>query len=167
MSQEELRRAHALIERGRTAEARQILETLDDPTARQWLAQLNAARRPRKGGFGVPLPVLVAVGVVIGIAVLIVILLLTPTLLSRMQNRTEDTATQGAVDEALYASILQYCMVTTGYGGEEPCMSWTELVLDQYREAAATCISPASTNSPEAREQANDCLSANGIPEPL
>lgn len=167
MSQEELRRAHALIERGRTAEARHILETLDDPTARQWLAQLNAARRPHKGGIGVPLPVLVAVGVVIGVVVLILMLLLTPALLSRMQNRTEDTATQAAVDEMLYGSILQYCMVTTGYGGEEPCMSWAELVVDQYHEAAVACVSPASTNSPEAREQANDCLSANGVPKPL
>lgn len=167
MSQEDLRRAHVLIEQGRTAEARQILETLDDPTARQWLAQLRAVRRPRKGGIDVPLPLLVAVGVVIGVALLIVILLLTPTLLTRMQDRTEDTARQAAVDETLYASLAQYCYALTGYGGEEPCMSWTELVLQEHHAAAVTCITPTSANSPEALAQAHDCLSANGVPEPL
>ena len=38
MSQQQLREAHELIEQGRINQARQLLQTLDDPTAKQWLA---------------------------------------------------------------------------------------------------------------------------------
>ena len=166
MSQDQLRQANSLIEQGRIAEARQILETLDDPTARLWLAQLSAARRPRKNGIGIPLPVLVALGLVIGVIVLIVMLVLTPALLTRMQDRTEDVATL-AGDDALYVALAQYCMVTTGYGGEEPCMSWTELVLEQHHAAAVACVTASVVDTPEARAQVGKCLTANGVPEPL
>lgn len=167
MAQDQLRHAHTLIEQGRITDARQILVTLDDPTARLWLAQLSAAKRPRKGGIGLSLPVLVAVGVLIGVAVLILMLLLTPALLTRMQNRTEDVATQAAVDDVLYGNLAQYCMVLTGYGGEEPCMSWTELVLEQHRPAAVTCVASFSVNTPEALAQVSNCLTDNDVPAPL
>ncbi|MFN8563174.1 MAG: hypothetical protein U0703_16540 [Anaerolineae bacterium] len=167
MSQDQLRAAHHLIEQGRIADARQILETLDDPTARQWLAQLSAARRPRRGGIGLPLPVLVALGVVIGIGVLVVMLLLTPALLTRMQDRGEGVATQAAGDEALYAALVHYCTMTTGFGGEEPCLSWTEQVIAEHHAEAVACITALGVDTPEALAQVNDCLTTNGIPAPL
>lgn len=167
MSQDQLRRAHHLIEQGRTADARQLLQTLDDPTARLWLAQLSAERRPRKRTIALPLPLLVGVGVVIGVIVLILMLLLTPTLLTQMQNRAEDTAAQAVEDEALYATVIHYCTMATGYGSEEPCMSWTEQVIEQQHAAAVTCIGAAALDTPEALAQAGECLAANGVPAPL
>src|SRR5437764_1368672 len=89
MVQEQLNEAHELIEQGRIAEARQLLETLDDPTARLWLSHLTAAKRVRRQSLSrsIPLPVLIAIAVMIGIGALLVILLLTPTLIQRMQDR--------------------------------------------------------------------------------
>jgi hypothetical protein len=99
--------------------------------------------------------------------VLIAMLLLTPTVLTRMQDRTTDVATQAAADDTLYSSLSQYCYVLTGHGGEEPCMSWTEQVIAEHHEAAVACVTPTSANTPETLAQAHDCLAAGGVPEPL
>ncbi len=163
MAQDRLRAAHNLIEQGRIAEARQLLQNVDDPTARLWLAQLSATRRPRRQGIGLPLPLLVALGIVIGVAMLIVILLLTPTLLSRMQARTADTAAENALQTAL----ARYCATLVGSGADEPCASWVDQVAAQHHAEAVACIEPFGVDTPEARAQVSDCFAGKGVPPPV
>ena len=145
MSQPELHKAHDLIEQGKFEQARQLLQTLDDPTARLWLAQLNASRRPRKQQLDIPLPLLVSIAIVIGIGALIVIILLTPTLLRQIGNRAASTATPNLADQELWNNLDQYCMVMFSGGQEEPCLSWADTVSSEYHDAAAACIAQFST----------------------
>ena len=162
MAQEQLRLAHNLIERGRIAEARQLLQNVDDPTARLWLAQLSATRRVRRQGIRLSLPLLVALGIVIGVAMLIVILLLTPTLLSRMQEQTADSAAENALQTAL----SQYCATLVGSSAGEPCASWVDQVSAQHHAEAVACVAPG-IDTPEARAQVSDCFAGKGVPPPV
>lgn len=169
MHDTELRAAHDLIERGRTAEARRLLETLgDDPTARQWLAQLNARKRPSRRANPLPLPLLVGVAVVIGIAMIIVIVLLTPTLLSRMENQSADAqATAAATEESLKAGLTHFCTMTVGYGGSDACLDWSDTVARDFHAAAQRCLAASGVETPEQRTQFGQCLADAGAPPPV
>ena len=158
MSQQQLREAHELIEQGRIAEARQLLQTLDDPTARQWLAQLNAAKRPRKQSLNLPLPLLIALALVIGIGALIVILLLTPTLLSRMQNPPTPTGALTA-DQQMAVTLTNYCRQAVSNAAN--CGSWVQTIMSAHHDAAAMC---AITSN--GADILRDCLANNGVPLP-
>jgi hypothetical protein len=168
MHDTELRAAHDLIERGRTAEARRLLETLDDPTARQWLAQLNARKRPSRRANPLPLPLLVGIAVVIGIAMIIVILLLTPTLLSRMENQSaQSQVNAAATEESLKASLAHFCTMTVGYGGSDACMDWTDAVARDYHAAAQRCLAASGVETQAQRTQFGQCLADAGVPPPV
>jgi len=150
MSQEQLREAHELIEQGRIAEARQLLQTLDDPTARQWLAQLNAAKRSRKQTMSIPLPWLIGLAVLIGIGALIAIILLTPTLVNRIQSRSAPTP-----DPQLVTELTYFCTQARGTN----CPAWVQTVMTQYQPAAEVCFAPSSD-----RLLLASCLANAGIP---
>jgi len=150
MSQQQLREAHELIEQGRINQARQLLQTLDDPTAKQWLAQLNAAKRPRKQAMSVPLPLLIALALLIGIGALIVIILLTPTLVKRIQTNAAPTANPQLVTELTY-----FCTQAKGAN----CDSWVQTVMTQYQSAAVLCFGPSSDRLARA-----GCLANAGVP---
>jgi hypothetical protein len=170
MHDTELRAAHDLIERGRTAEARRLLETLDDPTARQWLAQLNARKRPsrRATPLPLPLPLLVGIAVVIGIAMIIVILLLTPTLLSRMESQSAQAqANAAATEESLKASLAHFCTMTIGYGGSDACTDWTDVVARDYHAAAQRCLAASGVETQAQRTQFGQCLADASVPPPV
>ena len=157
MSQQQLREAHDLIEQGRITEARQLLQTIDDPTAKQWLAQLNA-RRSRKQTLSVPLPLLVAVALVIGVGALLVILLLTPTLLSRMQNPPPPTSILTA-DQQLAITLTNFC--AQAVSNTANCGSWIQTVLLDHHNAAVICAIPSSDAA-----ALRNCLVNNGVPLP-
>jgi hypothetical protein len=135
MSQQQLHEAHALIEQGRIAEARALLQTLDDPTARQWLAQLNAAKRSRKQSMSIPLPMLIGLAVLIGVGALIVIILLTPTLINRIQSKSAPTP-----DPQLVTELTYFCTQAKGTN----CPTWVQTVMTQYQSAAEVCFAPSS-----------------------
>ncbi len=158
MSQPKLREAHDLIEQGRIAEARQLLQTLDDPTARQWLAQLNAAKRPRKQTLSIPLPLLVALALVIGVGALIVILLLTPTLLSRLQNPPTPTNVLTA-DQQMAITLTNYC--TQAVSNSADCANWVRGAMADHHESAAMCAITSHDS-----DGLRDCLTNNGVPLP-
>ncbi len=162
MVQDQLRTAHALIEQGRIDEARRLLRTLDDPTARLWLSQLNANRRTRRQTVSVPLPLLIALAVVIGVVALGIILLLTPTLLDRIQNQAQDRAALNA-DEQLQAQLILYCTPASG-SRAEACSNWADGVVAEHRDAALSCLAQYGVETPEDRAVLADCLATNGVP---
>jgi hypothetical protein len=163
----QLRQAHDLIERGRTAEARRLLQTLDDPTARLWLAQLDARKRPAKRRNPIPLPLLIAVAVVLGVGALIVILLLTPTLLSRLQNGSvEAQASTAAAEETLNADLNHFCTMRTGINSDS-CLDWMDAVLRAYHPAAVSCLSASGVETQEQRAAFGQCLASAGVPPPV
>ena len=158
MSQEQLREAHDLIEQGRIAEARQLLETLDDPTAKQWLAQLNAAKRPRKQTLSIPLPLLVALALLIGVSALLVMLLLTPTLLTRLQNPPTPTNVFTA-DQQIAITLTNYC--TQSVSNAAKCGSWVQTVMVEQHQAIVICAIPSSDVA-----ALRSCLVNNNVPLP-
>ncbi|MBI1259531.1 MAG: hypothetical protein GC204_18850 [Chloroflexi bacterium] len=158
MSQEQLREAHDLIEQGRIAEARQLLQTLDDPTAKQWLAQLNAAKRARKQRLSIPLPLLVALALLIGVGALIVMLLLTPTLLARLQNPPTPTSAFTA-DQQIAITLTNYC--TQSVSNAANCGSWVQMVMVEHHEAVVICAIPSSDTT-----ALRSCLINNNVPLP-
>jgi hypothetical protein len=158
MSQPKLREAHDLIEQGRIAEARQLLQTLDDPTAKQWLAQLNAAKRSRKQTLSLPLPLLVALALVIGVGALIVILLLTPTLLSRIQNPPPPTSILTA-DQQIAITLTNFC--AQAVSNTSNCGKWIQTVLLDHHNAAVICAVPSGDTA-----SLRSCLVNNGVPLP-
>jgi hypothetical protein len=167
MVESQLRQAHNLIERGRIEEARKLLETLDDPTARQWLALLNARKRPPKRRNPLPLPLLVALGVVIGIGVIIVIVLLTPTLLARLQSQSGEAQTStAAANDSLYAGLHQFCTLATGISNDS-CLDWTDAVLRDHRAGAQSCLTASGVDTQEQRTQLAKCLANAGVPPPV
>jgi hypothetical protein len=168
MYQQQLQQAHDLIEQGRMAEARRLLLTLDDPTARQWLAQIdpNKVSYKRRSSLPLPLPLLIGLAALIGVVALLVIVLLTPTLLARVQAPGVQQQL-AATDESLYASLHHLCTMTTGYGGGDACMDWTDLVLRDHHAVAADCLSGAEVETEDGRTRVGVCLAQNGVPEPF
>jgi hypothetical protein len=168
MVQQQLQQAHDLIEQGRLAEARRLLLTLDDPTARQWLAQIdpNKVSYKRRSSLPLPLPLLIGLAAVVGVVALLVIVLLTPTLLARVQAPAARQQ-QAAADEALYLSLHHLCTMVTGYGGDDACMDWTDLVLRDHHAVAAACLGAAEVETDEDRARVASCLQQNGVPEPF
>ncbi len=169
MAQDQLRTAHALIERGRIDEARQLLQTLDDPTARLWLSQLNANKRVRKADRRrLSLPLLIALAVVIGIVALVIMLLLTPTLINRIQTQSQDQTSaqsQLAAEEQLRTQLVQYCTPTYGTGAAV-CLTWANEVIAQQRSAALACLAQYDVRTPEDRASLTNCFTANGVSLP-
>jgi hypothetical protein len=167
MAQEQLREAHELIEQGRLAEARQLLETLDDPTARLWLTQITAARRVRRQSLSraVPLPLLIAIAVFIGIGALIVILLLTPTLIQRIQERNQQQSPI-TLDVQLQAQLIDFCTAALGAANSDKCHLWTQTIMGSYHAAAATCLSSFGGTTPDLRVKFATCLTNAGVPLP-
>lgn len=172
MAQNQLRTAHALIEHGRIDEARRLLQTLDDPTARLWLNQLDANKRIRKAdrrlSRRLSMPLLVALAVVIGIITLVIMLLLTPTLINQIQSQSQDHPNAQsllAADEQLRVQLIQYC--TPKYGtGAAACLNWADEVVAQHRGEALACLAQYAVQTPEERAQVADCLTTNGVPLP-
>ncbi|HVU10831.1 MAG TPA: hypothetical protein VHD90_06110 [Phototrophicaceae bacterium] len=164
MSQAELQKAHDLIEQGKFEQARQLLQTLDDPTARLWLAQLNASRRPRKQQLDIPLPLLVGVALVIGVGALIVIILLTPTLLTRMRNQSAPTATLSIQDQ-ISSAVANFCAqeyrVHHSDDPSQACGNWTLMVLQSHPNAAIDCMGQSSDSTAYGQ-----CLLNAGVPPP-
>ena len=168
MVQDQLRAAHALIEQGRINDARRLLRTLDDPTARLWLSQLNANRRTRKAKLSIPLPFLIALAVVIGVVVLGIMLLLTPTLIERIQDQAQDKANVPnafSASQQMQAELVQYCAPTYGYGAEA-CLNWADKVIAQHSSEAHACLTRYGVKTPEDRANLGSCLTTNGVPPP-
>lgn len=166
MAQQQLQQAHDLIEQGKLTEARRLLLTIDDPVARQWLAQIDPNKvsyKRRRSSLPIPLGALFAAAAVIGVVALIVIILLTPALLARVQSPAAPSLT---ADEALYASLQHVCTMTTGNDMGEACMDWTDLVLRDHHDAAAACVGVADVETDSGRALVVACLTQNGVPAP-
>ncbi len=167
MAQEQLREAHELIEQGRIAEARQLLATIDDPTARLWLTQITAPKRARRQSISraIPLPLLIAVAVVIGVGALLVILLLTPTLIQRIQKQNNQQPALSS-DVQLQAQLADFCAAAIGAANTSQCATWTQSVLALYRDAAITCLNNYAGSTSDMRVKQATCLTNGGVPLP-
>jgi len=164
MYEQELREAHTLIEQGRITEARKLLQTLDDPTARQWLVQLTATKHDFKRRSAIPLPLLIAIATVIFVGALIVMLLLTPTLLNRLRN--PPTNTPALQEEQLYNNLIQLCQAALSSSDQEPCTTWANAVFTNYHPAALACVAEYGVDTPENRTKTSQCLDTNSVPPP-
>jgi len=162
MAEGQLQTAHDLIEQGRIAEARRLLETIDDPIARQWLAQLNASKRTQKLTYTIPLPLpwLIGIAVVIGLIALVVMILLTPRLIASLQhngaNAANNAPTLSSDDTALIAELRQFCTTDSA-----DCTNWATKVVTDYHDQAAACLKQSSDV-----KAFSVCLADAGVPPP-
>lgn len=171
--QQQFQRAHQLITNRQYDEARKLLQQIDDPKAKEWLAQLEDKQKVSTPSTLVSSKMLLfGVGAAVLIMGLVLAFLYAPTLIEAMQPNTVEQYLDDTVvsdEEILYANVASYCYKITGYGGEL-CLDWTDMVMADHRATAETCLNPyreVEILSDEDYLDIGDCFATASVPDPL
>jgi hypothetical protein len=138
MPNEELARARHLIEQKRYHEARAILQGLDSPTAKLWLARLDTklpASKPKKSMRSIGLAVLLIAIVVVGGALLAT--LDTQRRAAELQMQVINGTMAQETESYLETSTMTYLMQTANAVYATEVILTTTAILEQYSTVSA------------------------------
>lgn len=166
--------AHQLMTAQRYDEARKLLQQIDHPKAKEWLAQLEDKQKVSTPSTLVSSKMLLfGVGATMLILGLVLAFLYAPTLIEAMQPNTVEQYLDDTVvseEEILYANVASYCYQITGYGGSDLCLDWTDEVMADHRATAETCLNPyreVEILSDDDYLDIGDCFAGASVPDPF
>ena len=168
MSEDRVRTAKKMIKQGRFDHAKEILEELDDPEARDLLGQLDTLKA-QSGGFSVSTPVLLIIG---SAALLIVAIVVALSGVLEEEDQFDDRYAEW---DKLHIELVRYCTPILG-NDEIGCLDWANFLLGNtfadefgpYFTVVQECLGPdaESLETPELAATFGECIQAAEVPEP-
>jgi len=170
---QQFHQAHELITAQRYADARKLLQEIDDPQAEVWLKQLEDKQKQSiPSTLFSPMMLLFGISaIIIGLGLVLAFMYVPPLIEAVQPNETDQYIDEMSVsdDEIIYSHIAGYCYHITGYGGEL-CLDWADLVMGDYNATAVSCVTPyIDTGLLDDLDYSEIglCLTGASVPDPL
>lgn len=143
MSKQKMLAARELIQEKRYAEARALLKTIDDPTAKAWLKKLDAIAPEKKKSGGMLIYITTAV-VLVSVAIIVV------TFITRQNNANQNAVAQAPTQMELPSATPTFTPSDTHTWTPSPIPTDTALPTETPSPTATLTPSPTDTPLPSA-----------------